>query len=158
MRNSSSEFKAVFTDSKWSNEFHRFLEVIFHLYPQDKFHRLIQEETSAHGTDEEIYKSLQSKLTSIKPFLSELTYALPALKKQKKEIARQTLQLLATRKQLDGYVEIGSTGRYISHLRKQIKVRGPIYLLNDIAPSNSPGDIMERGQLRKLGTFIQLDG
>ncbi len=157
MPNSSSEFKAVFTDPKWSNEFYRFLEVIFHLYPEDKFHRLIQEETSAHRTDEEIYKSLQSKLSSIKPFLSELTYALPALKKQKKEIARQTLQLLGTRKQIDGYVEIGSTGRYISQLRKQIKVSGPIFLLSDITPSNSPGDIIERGQLRKLGTFIKLN-
>ncbi len=154
----TSEFKAVFNDTKWSDDFYRFLQVIFHLYPEDKFHQLIKEETAAGKTDEEIYKSVQSKLKSIKPFLSELTYALPALKKQKKEIVRQTLELLGGVKQINGYAEIGSTGRYISQLRKEAKVTGPIYLINDLTPTNSPGDIMERGQLGKLGTFVDING
>ncbi|RYZ93935.1 MAG: class I SAM-dependent methyltransferase, partial [Sphingobacteriaceae bacterium] len=157
MANTPSAFKAVFNDTGWSDKFYRFLQVIFHLYPEDKFHQLIKEETAAHATDEEIYVAVQSKLPKIKTFLSELTYALPALKKQKIEIARQTLQLLGNRRQINGYVEIGSTGRYISRLRKQIKVNTPIILLNDIAPTNSPGDIMERGQLSKLGAFININ-
>ncbi len=155
--NSTSEFKAVFNDTKWSDAFYRFLQVIFHLYPEDKFHQLIKEETAAHATDEEIYKSVQSKLPGIKPFLSELTYALPALKKQKKEIVRQTRQLLGNVSHINGYAEIGSTGRYISQLRKEVKVSGPVYIINDLAPTNSPADIMERGQLGKLGTFISLN-
>jgi len=155
---SISEFKAVFNDVKWSDNFYRFLQVIFHLYPEDKFHQLIKEETATCKTDEEIYKSIQSKLKSIKPFLSELTYALPALQKQKKEIVGQTLQLLGDVKQINGYVEIGSTGRYISRLKKEVKVLGPIYLINDLAPTNSPADIMERGQLRKLGSFVDIKG
>ncbi|QEM07272.1 class I SAM-dependent methyltransferase [Mucilaginibacter rubeus] len=154
----TSEFKAVFNDTKWSDDFYRFLQVIFHLYPEDKFHQLIKEETALGKTDEEIYKSVQGKLKGIKPFLSELTYALPALKKQKKEIVRQTLGLLGDVKQISGYAEIGSTGRYISQLRKEIKVTGPIYLINDLAPTNSPGDIMERGQLGKLGNFVDING
>ena len=126
MADTKSEFKAVFNDTKWSDAFYRFLQVIFHLYPEDKFHQLIKEETAAGKTDEEIYKFVQSKLKSIKPFLSELTYALPALKKQKKEIVRQTLELLGGLKQINGYAEIGSTGRYISQLKKEDKVIGPI--------------------------------
>lgn len=154
----TSQFKAVFNDTKWSDDFYRFLQVIFHLYPEDKFHQLIKQETAALNTDEEIYKSVQGKLPGIKPFLSELTYALPALKKQKKEITRQTLGLLGNVQQINGYAEIGSTGRYISQLRKEAKVTGPIYLINDFAPTNSPGDIMERGQLGKLGTFVDING
>lgn len=154
--NSASEFKAVFNDTKWSDAFYRFLQVVFHLYPEDKFHQLIKDETAANATDEQIYKSIQSKLPGIKPFLSELTYALPALKKQKKEIVRQTRQLLGNVTQINGYAEIGSTGRYISQLRKEVKVTVPVYLINDLAPTNSPADIMERGQLGKLGTFINL--
>jgi SAM-dependent methyltransferase len=157
MTNNSSAFKAVFNDTKWSDAFYRFLQVIFHLYPEDKFHQLIKEETAAKNSDEEIYRSVQSKLPGIKTFLSEFTYALPALKKQKKEIARQTLDLLGAVKEINGYAEIGSTGRYISWLRKQVKVTGPIYLINDLAPTNSPADIMERGQLGKLGTFVDLN-
>lgn len=152
-----SEFKAVFNDTKWSDDFYRFLQVIFHLYPEDKFHHLIATVTKEKTTDAEIYRSVQQQLPSIKPFLSEFTLALPALKKQKKEMARQVLQLLHGRKEINGYLEIGSTGRYISELRKHIKVTGPIFLTNDIAPNNSPGDIMERGQLRKIGTFLPLD-
>lgn len=157
MPETTSEFKAVFNDTKWSDDFYRFLQVIFHLYPEAKFHQLIKGETSSHKTDEEIYKSVQSKLSDIKPFLSELTYAMPALKKQKKEIARQTLSLLGDKTTINGYAEIGSTGRYISQLRKMIKVNDPVYVVNDLAPTNSPVDIMERGQLGKLGTFVQLD-
>jgi SAM-dependent methyltransferase len=157
MPDNISEFKAIFNDTVWSDKFFRFLQVIFHLYPEDKFHQLIKEETARQVTDEEIYNSIQGKLKTIKPFLSELSYALPALKKQKREIARQTLELLQGRSAINGYVEIGSTGRYISQLRKQIEVSGPIYLINDRSPGNSPADIMERGQLGKLGTFVGLN-
>lgn len=152
-----SEFKTVFADSVWSDKFYRFLQVIFHLYPEDKFHYLIAATTNEKNNDEEIYKTIQSKLPTIKPFLSELTLALPALKKQKKEMSRQVLQLLSSKTNINGYLEIGSTGRYISDLRKHMKVSGNIYLTNDISPNNSIADIMERGQLGKIGTFFSID-
>src|SRR4030095_870697 len=132
----NSEFKAVFSSTKWSDDFYRFLQVIFHLYPEDKFHYLIASTTKEKNSDEEIYKTVQQNLPKIKPFLSELTLALPALKKQKKEMARQVLQLLGNKKQINGYLEIGSTGRYISELRKHISLSGEIFLTNDIAPNN----------------------
>lgn len=151
-----SEFKEVFSQPKWSDDFYRFLQVIFHLYPEDKFHHLIATTSKEKNTDEEIYKSVQANLSKIKPFLSELTLALPALKKQKKEMAKQVLQLLGNKNQIDGYLEIGSTGRYISELRKHITLSGKIYLTNDLTPNNSLADIFERGQIKKIGTFIPL--
>ncbi len=158
MSTNTSVFKAVFNDTKWSDDFFRFLQVVFHLYPEDKFHCLIADETAVNETDEQIYKSIQAKLPTIKPFLSELTYALPALKKQKKEIVREMRELLGDVKQINGYAEIGSTGRYISQLKKEVKITGPVYLINDLAPTNSPADIMERGQIGKLGTFVDING
>ncbi|MBP6182966.1 methyltransferase domain-containing protein [Flavobacterium sp.] len=152
----NSEFKTVFSNAKWSDDFYRFLQVIFHLYPEDKFHYLIASTAKEKNTDEEIYKSVQQNLSKIKPFLSELTLALPALKKQKKEMAKQVLQLLGSIKEIKGYLEIGSTGRYISELRKHISLSGEIFLTNDIAPNNSIADIFERGQLSKIGRFIPL--
>src|SRR5829696_6290881 len=97
MNNIKSEFKAVFSETKWSDDFYRFLQVIFHLYPEDKFHHLIAATTKEKNTDEEIYKSVQQNLSKIKPFLSEVTLALPALKKQKKEMANQALRLLGSK-------------------------------------------------------------
>lgn len=147
----------VFSDAKWSGEFHRFLEVIFHLYPEDKFHKLIAEETIKNNNDESTYKAIQAGLKGIKPFLSELTYALPALKKQKKEMSNQVLKLLGNKTQINGYLEIGSTGRYISELKKHISLSGTIFITNDIAPTNSAADIFERGKIGKLGTFFSLN-
>ncbi len=152
-----SEFKAVFSDPKWSDDFFRFLQVIFHLYPEDKFHYLISKSTKENDSDEDTYKTVQAGLPKIKPFLSELTLALPALKKQKKEMAKQVLTLLGNKTNVNGYLEIGSTGRYISELRKNIKLSGPLYLSNDIEPDNSLAEIFERGQLKKIGQFFNLD-
>lgn len=153
----TSEFKTVFSDKVWSNKFYSFLEVIFHLYPEQKFHNLIDETTKEEKTDENIYKQIQTNLPKIKPFLSELTLALPALKKQKKEMSNQVLQLLGDKKNINGYLEIGSTGRYISELRKHISLTGQVYITNDIVPSNSIADIMERGQISKIGKFFSIN-
>ena len=153
----TSEFKTVFSDKVWSNKFYSFLEVIFHLYPEQKFHNLIDETTKEEKTDENIYKQIQTNLPKIKPFLSELTLALPALKKQKKEMSNQVLQLLGDKKNINGYLEIGSTGRYISELRKHISLTGQVYITNDIVPSNSIADIMERGQIFKIGKFFSIN-
>ncbi len=152
-----SEFKAVFSNTKLSDDFYRFLQEIFHIYPEDKFHFLLSSNAKEKGSDAEIYNSVQGNLGKIKPFLSELRLALPALRKQKKEMARQVLLLLGDQKNINGYLEIGSTGRYISELKKHIRLSGNIYLTNDIAPSNSVGDIVERGQIGKLGRFIPLN-
>jgi SAM-dependent methyltransferase len=157
MTTTTSEFKTVFSDTKWSDAFYRFLQVVFHLYPEDKFHHLIAEVSKTGTSDGEIYREIQRRLSEIKPFASEVTYALPALKKQKHEMTSETLELLGDVKSINGYLEIGSTGRYISDLRKHIKVDGEIYLINDNAPDNSPGEIFERGQLSKIGRFYDLN-
>ena len=153
----ASEFHTVFDRTESRDAFFRFLQVVFHLYPEDKFHHLIHEVCKKHDTDEVIYNEVQRRLPEIKTFLSILTYGLPALRTQKKEMARETLELLGDRGPVQGYLEIGSTGRYVSELRKHLRFNGPIHLINDVAPTNSPGDILERGQLSKLGQFIPLD-
>jgi FAD/FMN-containing dehydrogenase/uncharacterized membrane protein YhaH (DUF805 family)/SAM-dependent methyltransferase len=157
MSEPQSEFKAVFSNTKWSDDFYRFLQVVFHLYPEDQFHHLIASVSKEKSTDEEIYQSVQSQLPKIKPFLSEIRLALPALKKQKREMTGQVLKILSTRKNINGYLEIGSTGRYISHLRKYITLTGNVYLTNDIEPSNALADIFERGGIRKAGQFFNIN-
>jgi SAM-dependent methyltransferase len=151
-----SEFKAVISDVRWHDALYKFLQNIYRLYPEDRFHTLIKNACMEFGTDEAIYRHIQRQLPSIKPFHADLTYALPSLFKQKKEMARQTLDLLSAKRAINGYVEIGSTGRYVSELRKHVDVAAPIVLINDVAPTNSPVDIMERGGLRKIGSYTPL--
>jgi len=72
-------------------------------------------------------------------------------------MARQTLELLGAKREVDGYVEIGTTGRYLSHLKKHLTIRGPVVLVNDVAPTNSPVDILERGGFGKPFRFVPLN-
>jgi SAM-dependent methyltransferase len=71
---------------------------------------------------------------------------------------RQTLELLGGRTRVDGYVEIGTTGRYVSALKNDIRFDGPIMLVNDFPPGNSPPEFLERGGLRKIGAYLPLKG
>jgi SAM-dependent methyltransferase len=153
----AGDFHAVYGTTRGNDDFYRFLQNIYRLFPEDRFHALIQDAVRAHADDEAIYRGLQARLPGIKPFLSELTHALPSLAKQKREMTRQTLALLGDRRRFDGYLEIGSTGRYVSDLRRHLDLRGDLVLVNDVAPTNSPVDIAERGRLRKLGRFVPLD-
>ncbi|TZF90908.1 FAD-binding protein [Cognatilysobacter lacus] len=151
------DFHAVYGDTRGSDAFYRFLQNIYRLYPEDRFHTLIRDTVRVHADDESIYRALQAKLPTIKPFLSELTHAVPSLSKQKKEMSRQMLQLLGDRRRFDGHMEIGSTGRYASDLRKHVQLRGDLVFLHDTAPTYSPVDIVERGGLRRIGRFVPLD-
>ena len=58
---------------------------------------------------------------------------------------------------LRDYVEIGSTGRYVKALRKHLRLSGGVVLVHDKAPTNSPVDIVERGRLGKIGSFVPLN-
>jgi hypothetical protein len=135
----NSEFHAIYGDTKWHDAFYRFLQNVYRIFPEDRFHTLIKNACAAHADDESIYRYIQRRLPSIKPALSELFYAVPSLFKQKAEMARQTLELLGARRDFDGYVEIGSTGRYASVLRKQLNLRGALAMVNDVPPTYSPG-------------------
>lgn len=157
MTTTNSEFKSIFSETEWSDKFFLFLQNVYNIYPENEFHLLIQQAVKSNNTDADIYADIQQKLPKIKPFLAELRFALPALIKQKKEMARQTLELLGDRQKINGYVEIGSTGRYISELRKHLQIKAPIYLINDLPPTYSPADIMERGQIKMLGQYIPLN-
>jgi SAM-dependent methyltransferase len=153
----ASNFRAIYFDPEAKAAFRLFLTNVYHLYPEDRFHRLIEEAAAAANTDRDIYRLGQERISSIKPFLSEARYGLPALWKQKAEMARQTLELLGPAPRINGYLEIGTTGRYIGGLRSQIELGGDVILLHSEAPSFSPTDVAERGGLGRLGRFVPLD-
>jgi SAM-dependent methyltransferase len=152
-----TEFHAVMSETRWHDAMYGFLQNVFRLYPEDRFHFLIKQACEKHSNDEEIYRHIQQQLPGIKPVLGDIRFAIPALGKQKQEMARQTLALLGDVRQVNGYVEIGTTGRYISVLRKHVRFDGPIVLVNDFAPGNSPQEFLERGGLRKIGSYAPLN-
>jgi FAD/FMN-containing dehydrogenase/ubiquinone/menaquinone biosynthesis C-methylase UbiE len=153
----SSRFKNIMSQQTQSDGMYLFLQNIYGLYPPDQFHQLIKDATDKFQTDKEIYDSIQKALPEVTPSLWAFRYALPALKIQKKEIARQTAQLLGKNYSANGYLEIGTTGRYVNSLKDHIQINGEVYLSNDDVPNYSLQEIMERGQLRKQGTFFNFN-
>jgi FAD/FMN-containing dehydrogenase/SAM-dependent methyltransferase len=151
-----SEFRKVYSDVASQDRFYLFLQNVYRLYPEDRFHTLIKEACARHPRDEDVYRELQQKLPGIKPALADLTHALPSLAKQKAEMGRQTLEVLGERRRFLGYVEIGTTGRYVKTLRRRLEIAGDVVLVNDVAPGFSPVDVVERGGLRKVGRFVPL--
>ena len=153
----NAEFHAVLNHSDWHDKLYLFLQNIFHLYPEDKFFILIKELSRGFDNDNETYNAIQQQIKSIKPLLSELTYAVPALRTQKAEMLKQTRQLLGMRNQFDGYVEMGSTGRYFSVLKKHMSFTGKQYFIHESPPSNSPPDLLDRGQFKFEGQYLPLN-
>ncbi|MBI3549608.1 MAG: class I SAM-dependent methyltransferase [Elusimicrobia bacterium] len=149
-------FARIYGNSDLRERFYPFLSNVFHLYPEKKFHALILELTQELKSDEKIYQALLERIPGIKPAGSEITYALPALKAQKDEMARETIEFIGKSATIGGYLEIGTTGRYVSELRKRVRIKGPVYLVNDAAATYGVSEIMERGRIPKIGTFIQM--
>ncbi len=154
--NSSSEFHGVYSDVRRRDRFYWFLQNVFRLQPEDRLHKLILDATSKFDNDEDIYRHIQDRYDEVKPPLADLKYALPALKKQKHVISEQTAALLDLNRRYDGYLEIGSTGRYYSALRKKLSLAGPAYFISDVAPGYGPPDLIDRGRIRQFGPFIDL--
>lgn len=153
----ASNFRAIYQDAQLRAAFYLFLKNVYHLYPEDDFHELILSAAQSKATDREIYELAQARLSDVKPVLGDVRYSLPALSHQKTEMTRQTLALLGDRPAINGYMEIGTTGRYISRLQSSMTLTGDLVLLNLAAPTYSFVDVVERGQLSKLGRFVPLN-
>src|SRR5262245_50052454 len=152
----ASNFKTVYGDTKLRERFYLFLQNVFHLYPEDRFHRLILEVATHNQTDAESYRALVRRLPEIKPRLAAIKYAMPALAKQKDEMARETAELLGDVARVHGYLEIGTPGRYVKALRRRFAIEGAVFLANDYAPGLSLADIAERGGVRQAGQYVPL--
>ena len=149
-------FSYIYRNNELRDQFFNFLVNVFHLYPENEFHALIQSFAESYSADENVYKQLQMHIGDIKPFLSELTFALPALAKQKRTMLRQTCELLDTQRRYEGYLEIGSTGRYLDALEEPLDIVGERFFLADQPPSYSLTDMLDRGQIMLAGNYIPL--
>lgn len=149
-------FEYIYSDAKLRKTFLDFYRHVFNLYPEEELHALIYNLTKKSSNDSDIYQALQSSIDDIKPFMSDFRYALPALARQKEEMTRQTLLLLDNNKRYEGYLEIGTTGRYLSQLEDKLDIQGERFLLHTVEAGYSPLDIIDRGQLTKIGQFVEM--
>jgi SAM-dependent methyltransferase len=151
-----SNFKRIYSNIELKREFFKFFKNVFNLYPEGELHKLISDVTEKKPDDKGIYLEVQSKLEDIAPMLSSVRYALPALTKQKDEMARQTLELLGKGGTYNGYLEIGSSGRYLDYLEEEVDIEGERYYADGKEPGYSVTEMIDRGQIRTGATYIPL--
>jgi SAM-dependent methyltransferase len=149
-------FRYIYSNPTLKTEFLDFLTNVFHLYPEHDLHDALARLAMTSDTDQQAYEALQEELGDLSPFLGAFRYAIPALKKQKQIMASQTLMLIDPDARYDGHLEIGSTGRYIGILEDQLDITGEVFLLHTQEAGYGPEDIVDRGQLPKIGTHIDM--
>ena len=156
MMNAGSNFKEIYSNMKLKKEFFNFLKYVFNVMPEEDLHKLISESTDKNADDKTIYTEVQSKLDDITPFLSSFRYTLPALMKQKDEMARQTLELIGEDGTYNGYLEIGSSGRYLDYLEEKVNIEGERYYADGKEPGYAITEMVDRGQIKIGATYIPL--
>ena len=153
----TGNFHYIYSNPAIREEFKTFLVNVFHLYPQDDLHALILEAVRRGKSDADVYRDVQSRLADIKPLLGDLRYSLPTLAKQKRVLCEQTVALLDPSRRYEGYLELGSNGRFLDALEGRLDLDGELFTMAEHAPTNSPVDILDRGQIRRAGDFIALN-
>lgn len=154
---SPSRFRAIYNDADARARFYLFLTNVYHILPEAPFQQLITESCRLLETDREIYNRVREQVPHIKPFLTSIRYALPALANQKREIARETARLVGDRVHAERYVEIGTPGRYVRALRNEMFIGSEVFLVNPRSPEFTLEDVAERGQLARVGEFTELN-
>ena len=151
-----SNFKVIYSSLSLKNEFFKFLKNVFNLFPEDDFHSLISDVASEKKDDKAIYTEVQAKLDTITPYFSAFKYKLPSLMKQKDEMARQTLELLGEGGTYNGYLEIGSSGRYLDYLEERVTIDGERYYADGKEPGYAITEMVDRGQIAIGAEYIPL--
>ena len=153
---SVGNFRYVYGNTRLKAQFYMFLQNVFNLFPEDKFHSLISETVKTKNNDKDVYIEVQSKLDDITPFFSIFSYQLPSLTKQKGEMARQTLELLGEGGTYNGYLEIGSSGRYLDYLEEKVSIKGERYYADGKEPGYAITEMVDRGQIAIGAKYIPM--
>lgn len=151
-----NNFKKIYLSLQLKSEFFKFLKNVFTLFPEEDLHKLIADAAAKKANDEAIYVEVQSKLEDISPMFSSFRYTLPSLMKQKDEMAKQTLQLLGEGGTYNGYLEIGSSGRYLDYLEEKVNIEGERYYADGKKPGYAISEMVDRGQIKIGAKYIPL--
>lgn len=148
-----ADYKEVFRDSR--NEFKDFLSHVFMQLNETKFFGIIDQILSSdHLTDEELYTTLQKKISQAKfgP-IGNLRAALRSLRCLKHDLSHQVSQLLGEGAGVEGYVEIGYPGRMVRPIKSKVSLKGKVTVIND---KERLSDYIQSGFPRPYKQFLEL--
>jgi len=147
-------YRHVFSSPYWREEFAKFLNVIFLQLDEEKFFALIDDIMRNSSSDEEIYDELARRIGEAKPGrLATFRLMMRSLSELKDAISDQIAKALGPQNKVEGYVEIGHSGRYVKPLKAKLDLKGPVYAINDM---ERMGDYVEGGIPRPYNKFVTM--
>ena len=126
--------------------------------PEDRFHTLIKEAAARTATTRRSTAICSIHLPNDQAASSpSCPTRCPRLPSRSRRWRARRVELLGSGRAFDGYVEIGTTGRYAGALRKRLRPHGAAGAGERRGAQRiSPVDIVERGRLAKVGSFVPL--
>ena len=146
-------YRTIMADPKARKELESFFIYVFNIFDPQRFLAAIDlaikraQEAGRELNDRNVYEELAKVLPQFAPgFWQRTTNSISSLRQQQLEMANQTVQALKTVgiAPINGYVEIGTPGRYIPYLKSRLPLWGPVYVVDDDKPGFNPSDVLER--------------
>lgn len=126
----------VMKNPEWRMEFKGFLTNVLQRVDYEQFYALLDDVLAYNDSHSEIYQELCTRLGEIMPsFLVDIPNQLSSLAAIQNDLSKQANQLIPKNKTLHGIVEVGSPGRFINGFKKEHKIKGKIYVVNESEPS-----------------------
>lgn len=132
----ASPFHRVYARVPTRDAFYRHLQASPHGFAADSLHAFVRHACRTHGEAADIYRHLQQQLPAMRAGLAAWRRARPRRLQQQYAFRHGALELLGERRQLSGYLEVGSAGRYLASLRARLGVRGDVAVMSRRAPGN----------------------
>jgi len=150
-----SHIRAIMKSEATKNEFAGFLDTVLQRVDSKALYQLMDDILLYSDTDTEIYEELCKRLPEIMPGnVGTLRRVLNSLSTIKEDLAEQAALLLPDVKTINGLVEIGYPGRFVSGFKSHFNVKGKVtVVLEQLAMT----DYLQTGMPVPYDQFIKLD-
>lgn len=149
------QFQSVFNSERAREHFSLFLKNVFMSLDETKFYTLMDDILKKNPSYEELYSELSQRITQARPGrIKTLLSQFRALRVIKKVLVEQVQKLLCPKLTVEGYAELGYSGRLIRSLNKAgISLLGSRTVIND---KQRLTDYIEAGIPLPYHTFVPL--
>lgn len=148
-------FEKLMGSEENQKAFRGFLTNILCRADADKFFALLRDITAYSDTYEDVYQQLQERMTECMPgTFRDLGNIISSLSHIKTDLIEQASSLLGEKNTIDGMLEIGYPGRFISEFQKQYTLKGNRYVMLE---AESPTDYIQTGFPRPYSKAFYLN-
>ncbi len=153
----NNHYKNMLETDENKQQFGQFLDKILVRVDKEKLYPLLEDIFNYCDSNQEIYRELSKRIDEVMPNPLTSGYRiLRSLSDIKHDLSEQAVALMKDKapKPLNGMIEIGYPGRFITSMRRKLNIKGEMVVLNDV---ESVTDIIQTGLPRPYDRFLPLN-